>query len=79
MMMDQCPGAANLRTPTLDIKNCPKCGAEVELFSTDKKASCGQCGFTLYTEIGSCIQWCQYAKKCLGEELFEKLKEIRQK
>ena len=27
-MLDHCPGAANLRTPTLTIKKCPQCGEE---------------------------------------------------
>ena len=78
-MLDQCPGAANMRTPTLEIKTCPKCGGEVEFFSIDKKMNCGQCGFTIYNDIGSCIQWCQYAKKCIGEDLFNKLKESNEK
>ena len=32
-MPDKCPGAADMRTPTLKIKNCPECNGEVELFS----------------------------------------------
>ena len=70
-MMDQCPGAANLRTPTLEIKKCPECGEEVEFFSTDQKVRCIKCGFTMYNDLGSCIQWCQYAKKCVGEEIYD--------
>jgi len=73
-MFDKCPGAANIRTPTLTIKKCPECGAEVEIFSTDMKAECDNCGFTIYTDLQSCIQWCKYAEKCLGEELYQKLK-----
>ena len=74
-MPDQCPGSMNLRTPTLAIKSCPQCGAEVEIFSTNKKVNCGKCGFTIYNEVASCIQWCQYAKECVGEELYNQLKE----
>ena len=72
--MFECPGAANMRTPTLKIKKCPECGAEVELFSTDMKTECSNCGFTIYNDLQSCIQWCEYAEKCLGEELYQKLK-----
>lgn len=73
-MFDKCPGAAGMRTPTLKIKNCPECGGEVEVFSTDIKVKCRNCGFTVYDEIESCIQWCRYAVDCVGEELYNKLK-----
>ena len=76
-MLDKCPGAANLRTPTLKIKNCPKCGKEIEIFSIDIKVSCKNCGFIVYNEIESCILWCSYAKECVGEELFSKMKKIK--
>jgi hypothetical protein len=31
-MPDHCPGAANLRTPTLTIRKCPQYGEEAEVF-----------------------------------------------
>ena len=71
-MPDQCPGAANLRTPTLSIKKCPQCGEEVELFSNDISVKCS-CGFVVYNDIESCIQWCRHAKECVGEEMYNKL------
>ncbi|MBM4136188.1 MAG: transposase [Nitrospira sp.] len=73
-MFDKCGGAANLRTPALTIKRCPECGEEVELFSDDTEVVCKKCGFTIYNDIESCIQWCKYAKECVGEELYNKLK-----
>ncbi len=73
-MLDKCPGAANIRTPTLKIKECPECGEDVELFSTDIRVKCGHCGFTVFNDIESCIQWCKYAKECVGEELYIKMK-----
>jgi hypothetical protein len=71
-MLDHCPGAANLRTPTLAIKKCPRCGEEVELFSNDISAKC-TCGFEVYNDIMSCVQWCRYAKECVGEETYHKI------
>ena len=69
-----CPGAANLKgTPTLKVKQCPACGGEVEVFSTDVQVSCPACGFTVYNDIKSCIRWCAYAKECVGEEMYERL------
>ena len=68
LILDHCPGAANLRTPTLTIKKCPQCGEEVELFSNDISVKCSGCGFVVYNDIESCIQWCRHAKECVGEE-----------
>ena len=72
-MLDHCPGVSNLRTPTLAIKKCPQCGSEVEVFSNDLKVSCDICGFVIYNDIISCVQWCRYAKECVGEETYNKL------
>ena len=72
-MLDHCPGAANLRTPTLAIRKCPQCGEEVELFSNDISVKCSNCGFEVYNDIASCIQWCKYAKECVGEEMYNRI------
>ncbi len=74
-MLDRCPGSANLRTPTLSIKKCPECGHDVELFSSDTKVACDNCGFVVYNDIASCVQWCEHAKECLGEEEYKRLVE----
>ena len=73
IMFDKCPGAADLRRPEIKIKNCPECGEEVELFSTDIKVKCSNCGFLVYTDFESCIKWCKYAKECVGEDLYKEL------
>jgi len=72
-MLDHCPGAANIRTPTLTIKQCPRCGEEIEVFSNDVSVKCSRCGFTVYNDLLSCIQWCKYARGCVGEETYLKL------
>lgn len=77
-MLGHCPGSANLRTPTLAIKQCPQCGAEVELFSNDVSVACDACGFVVYNDLLSCVQWCKYAKECVGEETYRKLVERRE-
>lgn len=74
-MLDHCPGVANIRTPTLSIKKCPRCGEEIEIFSNDVKVTCGGCGLVIYNGILSCVQWCKYAKECVGEETYRKLTE----
>ncbi len=72
-MFDTCPGVSRFKTPTLEIKICPVCGSEIELFSTDIKVPCDKCGFVAYNNIQSCITWCKYAKECVGEEMYLKL------
>jgi len=73
-MFDKCPGAANIRTPIIEIKKCPECGEEVEIFSDEMKVNCPNCDFTIYNDIQSCVQWCKYAKECVGEELYNRLR-----
>jgi len=69
-----CPGTSLLRTPTLTIKKCPRCGEDVEVFSSDVKVKCDKCGFTVFNDMNLCIHWCVYAKQCIGPELYEQLK-----
>lgn len=70
MLEHFCPGSASLRKDiTLTIKTCPHCGADVELFSIDKRVACDQCGFVVYNSIQSCVQWCSYAEQCMGPEV----------
>jgi len=71
-MLDKCPGAEKLRRPSIIIKICPECGEEVELFTTDAKMEC-ECGFTVYNDAMSCVQWCKYARECVGDEIYEEM------
>jgi len=73
LMLNHCPGAANLRTPTLTVRKCPQCGEEVEVFSSDVAVTCSRCGFVVYNDMESCIRWCRHAKECLGAETYGKL------
>ncbi|MCS7280781.1 MAG: hypothetical protein NZ583_04035 [Desulfobacterota bacterium] len=73
-MVYECPGVANIKTPTLEIRDCPNCGAEIEIASIDFKATCRKCGFTIYNDLNSCVEYCQYAKECLGEDLYNAIK-----
>jgi hypothetical protein len=77
-MFDGCPGAVNIRgTPTLEEKACPKCGESIEIFSVDMQAQC-KCGFVAYNEIQNCVNWCKYARECVGEEAYERIKNIKE-
>lgn len=73
MIFNGCPGAAGLtRTPSLDIKTCPECGEEIELFSNETHTRCTKCGFLAYNDKQSCISWCQYAIQCVGEDVYNR-------
>lgn len=64
--------------PQLSIidKTCPNCGQEIEMFSIDTEARCENCGFVIYNDLLNCVQWCKYAKKCVGEEMYEYMLQI---
>lgn len=75
MLEHFCPGSSSLRKDiTLTIKICPECGADVELFSIDKKVACDKCGFVVYNNLQSCIQWCRYAEQCVGADVLARMK-----
>ena len=67
---------AKPRTPTISEKICPKCGNVIELFSIDTQVACDKCGFVAYNDDLSCVQWCEHARKCVGDEMYEQLMEI---
>ena len=73
-MLDGCQGKP--RTPTLEEKICPNCGNVIELFSIDTQVACDHCGFVAYNDTLSCVQWCEYARKCVGDEMYEHMMEI---
>ena len=74
MIMDSCQGKP--RTPTIEEKICPNCGGLIEIFSTDTQVACEKCGFVAYNDALSCVQWCKYARKCVGDEMYEHMMEI---
>ena len=69
----KCPGGGNFGTPSLKIKKCPNCGADIELFSTDVEASCYNCGFVAYSDMNSCIFYCEHARECIGPEAYDRI------
>ena len=74
MMFEGCQGKP--RTPTIHEKVCPRCGGIIELFSIDTEVACDNCGFVAYNDALSCVQWCKYAKQCVGEEMYNHMMAI---
>ena len=74
MLLSGCQSKS--REVTLTEKTCPRCGAEIEIASIDAEAACDKCGFVIYNDALSCVQWCQYARSCVGEKRYAQLMEV---
>jgi ribosomal protein S27AE len=71
-MTYRCPGADNIRTPSLKTKICPDCGNDIDLFSHEARGVCDKCGFVAYNDALSCLKWCAHARECVGDEVYER-------
>ncbi|MBI2852799.1 MAG: hemerythrin domain-containing protein [Chloroflexi bacterium] len=70
-----CPGSKAIRNPVPENISCPNCGYEVEIWTDEIKATCPKCKTKVFREAQvSCIDWCPYAKECVGPEVYERLK-----
>lgn len=63
-------------TPTIHEKTCPQCGSIIEIFPIDTEVACDTCGFIAYNNTLSCVQWCEHARKCMGDQMYEHMMEI---
>lgn len=72
--MHKCPGV-DLRHIRVEEQECKNCGYKLEIFSDEIRTLCPKCKTESYREkIPSCIDWCSYAKECIGQEKYEQLK-----
>ncbi len=75
MVIDECPGSKSLRQSVPEYHNCPECGEEVEIWSDELVRECSKCGTIVSRkQENSCIEWCNMAEKCVGEELYKKFR-----
>ncbi len=77
MIMEGCQSSA--KEISLNEKVCPNCGNIIEIFSIDTEVTCDKCGFVAYNDTLSCVQWCKYAKDCVGEKMYEIMMEVARK
>ena len=70
MVFEGCQGKKDI---TITEKRCPNCGHEIEIFSIDTEVICEHCGFKVYNDSLNCVQWCEYARKCVWDEMYEHL------
>jgi len=72
-MMYKCPGSQKFSQPQADNIKCPFCGKDVEIWSDEPKATCSSCGKDILREEGAtCLDWCKYAKECVGDTVYSK-------
>ncbi|MBU0709811.1 MAG: phosphohydrolase [Candidatus Omnitrophica bacterium] len=73
-MSFKCPGQDE-RHLKAEIIQCPECGYKVEIFSDEVEVRCPKCkGLACRDRLPSCVDWCKYARKCVGEDKWRKLK-----
>jgi len=73
-MLNKCPGQ-DKRNIKIEIITCPDCGYKIEIFSDEVKISCPKCKSLVCRErLSSCVDWCKYARECVGGEKWEQLK-----
>jgi len=73
-MLDRCPGRDKRNLKIEKIK-CASCGYEAEMFSDELKVRCPECKNDIFRRRQpSCVDWCKYARECLGPEKWQQLK-----
>jgi len=66
--------------PHPEFINCPFCSAEIEIWSDEVQTKCEKCGkIVKRTNFMSCLDWCKYAKECVGEEKYKEFKKKKKK
>ncbi|NOZ63799.1 MAG: phosphohydrolase [Caldiserica bacterium] len=75
----KCPGT-DTRFLRVGVHKCPNCGYEVEIFSDEVRVKCPKCKKYVYREeLPSCIDWCKYARQCIGEERWKELMDFKKR
>jgi len=75
-----CPGAVKIKDPVPEFFKCPNCGEEVEIWTNEYSCKCDNCGTEVIKEHAlSCIEWCEYAVKCVGEEAYNSYMKAKEK
>jgi len=70
-MTFKCPGSHGFIQPKPELFKCPHCGEEVEIWTDEIKAVCPNCKrAVMKNSENSCLDWCKYAKECVGEKIY---------
>lgn len=78
MFKNTCPGSKEIKQPRPEDIRCRHCGEIIEIWSDETEVKCKYCGKLNMRFLGpSCIDWCPFAKECIGEEKYRRLKKSR--
>ena len=78
MSFKRCPGSSSFAQPSIELVPCPSCGGEAEIWSDEPTGTCDACGRTITrTSTQSCLDWCKYARECLGEEKYKQYQNLK--
>lgn len=73
MAIDFCPGSQKFKRPQPETIKCPQCQQELEIWTDEIQITCPNCQSKVLREVGaSCLEWCKYAKECVGGETYTK-------
>ncbi len=79
-MTFKCPGSQKFSQPQPEIINCPFCGKEIEIWTDEIKATCPNCKKQVIRNGGAtCLDWCRYARECVGDEVYNKYMKTKEK
>jgi hypothetical protein len=75
-MIQKCPGQDD-RNIKAEAITCFNCGYSAEIFSDEVKVRCPKCKNLICRErLPSCVDWCKFAKECVGEVKYRQLKGV---
>lgn len=67
----ECPGSEKFKQPKPEYLKCHSCGEEVEIWSDEIQTPCPKCKTRVTRkESTSCLDWCKYAKDCIGVQKY---------
>lgn len=72
MALSFCPGSSQFRQPEPENIKCPGCGEEIEIWTDEIQVTCPKCTKSiLRQQEQSCLDWCRYAKECVGDSTYQ--------
>ena len=78
MSFKRCPGSMAFAQPKIEIVRCPHCGDDAEVWTDEAEGKCRTCGQPVCrTATQSCIDWCKYARDCLGDDGLKKYQDMK--
>ncbi|OGW78481.1 MAG: hypothetical protein A3I73_05565 [Omnitrophica bacterium RIFCSPLOWO2_02_FULL_45_16] len=70
-MVFECPGSGQIKRPSPENIKCPFCSQDVEIWTDEIEAVCPNCKRPVTrVQEQSCLEWCGYAKECVGENKY---------